>query len=311
MKLRIDPVPKKSAFALKRLSALLLSVFFVLLAACGEPEPPAEREPAAPVSEIRSSGAGFTHKDALDKLQMEMYETIGKSLKTPSEDVLIYEYKGDYMDFLLKDALTAMTCYVLDNPLESELLVNRDIRIEKVPKSGGRYRVYAYRREEADTLELSVMKRRDVETVSRNFTDSIADLSDEEKLRAIHDRLCRGKYDLDVASSSHTIYSALIDKLAVCDGYAYAFKYLCDLSGIKCAVVIGSFDKNVASDSGHAWNIVWYEDSWKLVDISCDVYDEAAGYESPSYRHFLSDDLYMYGRKPYAAYPVPVYKEYQ
>ena len=311
MKLRKNIKMGSSAPAVRRLSALLLTVFFVLLTACGEPEPPAEREPAAPVSRIRSAGADYKHRDTLDKLQAEMYETIGRSLKSPSDEVLIYECKGDYMDFLVKDALKAMTCYMMDHPLESEILANCDIRIEKIPKSGGRYRVFAYRREEADTLELAVMKRRDVKTVSENFTASIADLSDEEKLRAIHDRLCRGTYDMDVSAGSHTVYSALINKFAVCDGYAYAFKYLCDLSGIKCAVVIGTFDKSLGDEPGHAWNIVWFEDSWKLVDIACDVYDASDGYSSPSYRHFLSDDLHMYGRAPYKAYPVPVYKEYK
>ena len=295
--------------ALQRLSVLICTVFFALSAGCGSPKAPEEREPAVTASQIRNAKADFTHKYPLDKIQNKMYTTLAESMRSPSEEILIYEYKGDHMDFLLKDALTAMTCYIMDNPLDSQLLANRDIRMEKV--SGNLKRICAHRREGSEELDIALMKREDVQTVSRNFIDSIADLDEEEKLRAIHDRLCLGKYDSDISDDSHTIYSALIDKSSVCDGYAYAFKYLCDLADIDCIVVIGTFDKALDSDPGHAWDLVWYEDSWKLVDISCDVYDVSIGYEAPSYRHFLSDDLTMYGRIPYSAYPVPAYRDYQ
>ncbi|MDO4863910.1 MAG: transglutaminase domain-containing protein [Ruminococcus sp.] len=283
----------------------MCAVFFALNAACGEPEPPAEREPALSAETIRTAGADFTHEYVLDNVQKKMYDTLAESMKSPSEEILIYEYKGDHMDFLLKDALVAMTCYTMDNPLDSQLLANRDIRMEAVPKSGGRNRIYAYRREDSDGLELAMMKRADAESVSRHFISTISALDDEEKLRAIHDRLCQGQYDTDITPASHTIYSALIDKSAVCDGYAYAFKYLCDLAGIDCVVVIGTFDKSNDGELGHAWDLVWLGGTWKLADISCDVY------EAPSYEHFLIDDLTIDGRIPYKAYPVPMYKEYQ
>ena len=294
--------------AAQRLSSVCCAAILMMCAACGEPEPPTEREMPVTAYQIRTAGADFTHAYPLDKIQKKMYSTLEESMKSPSEELLIYEYKGDHMDFLLKDALTAMTCYIMDNPLDSQLLASCDIRMENV--SGRHNRIFACRREGTDELEIALMKRDDAASVSSNFVDSIADLSDEEKLRAIHDRLCRGKYDTDINASSHTIYSALIDRNAVCDGYAYAFKYLCDLAGLKCIIVIGTFDKALDSDPGHAWNLVWFEDSWKLVDISCDVYDVSIGYEAPSYRHFLSDDLSLYGRLPYSAYPVPVYREY-
>lgn len=301
----------RSAAALKRLSVIVCAVFFLFAAGCGEPDPPAERESGVSAFKIRNAGPEFTHAYTLDKVQKKMYDTLARSMESPSDEILIYEYKGDHMDFLLKDALVAMTSYIMDNPLDSQILANTDIRIGKVPHGGRRRRICAYRRDSSDELDIALLKRDDAETVGSNFAASIADLSDEEKLKAIHDRLCRGIYDMDIKEGSHTVYSALIDKEAVCDGYAYAFKYLCDLSGIGCVVVIGTFDRSLDDDPGHAWNLVWYDDSWKLVDISCDVYDVAEGYDLLSYRHFLSDDLNMYGRIPYSSYRVPFYREYQ
>lgn len=311
MKLYINEYISRSARTLKRLSALMCAVFFVFATACGEPEPPAEREPAVSAESIRTAGADFTHEYTLDKIQSKMYSTLKESMKSPSEEILIYEYKGDHMDFLLNDALVAMTCYTMDDPLSNQILANCDIRMEKVPKSGGRNRIYAYRRESSDDLELALLKRKDVETVSRSFVSTIDALGDEEKLRAIHDRLCRGKYDTEITPASHTIYSALIDRSAVCDGYAYAFKYLCDLADIDCIVVIGRFDGSSDGELGHAWNLVYLGDTWKLVDISCDVYEAQSGTGELSYEHFLSDDLGMDGRIPYEAYPVPMYRDYQ
>ncbi len=296
---------------LRRLSAVACAVFFALSAACGEPEAPTERESAVSAVQIRNAGAEFTHEYPLDKVQKKMYATLAESMRSPSEELLIYEYKGDHMDFLLNDALIAVTCYTMDNPLDSQLLANCDIRMDNGGKNSRKHRICAYPRSSADSIGISLMKRSDVETVSRNFVDSIADLGEEEKLRAIHDRLCRGSYDNDINAASHTVYSALIEKNAVCDGYAYAFKYLCDLADIDCIVVIGTFDKALDSAPGHAWNLVWFEGDWKLVDISCDVYDISEGYEAPSYRHFLIDDLSDFGRLPYKSYPVPRYRSYQ
>lgn len=51
---------------------------------------------------------------------------------------------------------------------------------------------------------------------------------------------------------------------ANCDGYARAFKYLCDLNDIPCRVVFGETVKGEA----HAYNIVKMKDKWYVVD-SC------------------------------------------
>ena len=59
----------------------------------------------------------------------------------------------------------------------------------------------------------------------------------------------------------HTAYGALVNKEAVCEGYAKAYKLLMDAMGIPCDVVI---------NEEHAWNVVCLEGKWYLVDVTND-----------------------------------------
>ena len=58
-----------------------------------------------------------------------------------------------------------------------------------------------------------------------------------------------------------TAYGALVNKEAVCEGYAKAYKLLLNAMGIECDVVI---------NAEHAWNVVQLEGKWYLVDVTND-----------------------------------------
>lgn len=65
--------------------------------------------------------------------------------------------------------------------------------------------------------------------------------------------------------AAHSAYSAIIPGDAyepVCEGYATAFKVLCDALGVKCVCVSGS----TAGVSNHMWNHVQVGKTWHLVD---------------------------------------------
>ncbi len=100
-----------------------------------------------------------------------------------------------------------------------------------------------------------------------------------ELLRQFHDWLCeRIVYDLD-APCAHSVYGALVDGKAVCEGYAAAFKLLCDVYQIPCMTVFG-YSVSASGEQGyHAWNIVRMEDGvWYGVDTTWDdndkIYDD-------------------------------------
>lgn len=63
--------------------------------------------------------------------------------------------------------------------------------------------------------------------------------------------------------NSFNAYGALIEGIAVCEGYSEAFKLLCDRAGIDCIIVTGELD-----GVGHAWNRVRINDKWYDVDVT-------------------------------------------
>ena len=59
-------------------------------------------------------------------------------------------------------------------------------------------------------------------------------------------------------------YGVLVKGKGVCMSYAYAFRLLCDLSGVESVVVTGYLDGNLP----HAWNMVKLGDEWYEIDCT-------------------------------------------
>ena len=86
-------------------------------------------------------------------------------------------------------------------------------------------------------------------------------MNDYQKVAAIYRYLAVSVTYDDVAFTAadaskyraFTSYGALIDGLAVCDGYASAFRLLCQIEGIVCEEYTGRNDPADPA-SGHAWN---------------------------------------------------------
>lgn len=91
------------------------------------------------------------------------------------------------------------------------------------------------------------------------------------------------------AAYEHNLYGALVERQAVCDGYALAYKYLADGLGMDCVVITGSAYEDKAGyqqgmsqlqslnaqqimqwDSGyrHAWNAIQIDGHWYYTDVT-------------------------------------------
>jgi len=57
-------------------------------------------------------------------------------------------------------------------------------------------------------------------------------------------------------------YGILVNKKGVCQSYAYAYKLLCEMSGVSCRVVTGNLSGNLP----HAWNAVKLGETWVQTD---------------------------------------------
>jgi hypothetical protein len=107
------------------------------------------------------------------------------------------------------------------------------------------------------------------DVIDRIVSKALKAENDFEKEVIIHDMLCKTvKYDSEFESnvgSIYSIYGALINGHAVCEGYARAFKLLCQTAGLECILITGD-SKGV----GHLWNMVKLEDKWYHVDVTWD-----------------------------------------
>ncbi len=112
-------------------------------------------------------------------------------------------------------------------------------------------------------------------------------MTDLEKALFIHDYLCidveyayedylQGK----VSSDAHSLKGAILDKIAVCDGYASAFQYYMTLLDIPC---------NIVTNANHAWNQVYIDGNWYFVDATWDdsVWDD---YGNVSHLYFMKSE---------------------
>ena len=88
---------------------------------------------------------------------------------------------------------------------------------------------------------------------------------------------------------SHNAYGALINKLAVCDGFSSAFVLLAKKLGFECMLVVGKSKYSTATFIPHAWNIVKVKNRYYHMDSTWDTrkYNEFGVF---SYAYFAMKD---------------------
>ncbi len=112
-----------------------------------------------------------------------------------------------------------------------------------------------------------------------------------DDIKMVHDYLVDNiEYDTTISQDNiYNVYGALINRTAVCEGYARSFKYLMDELGIPCTLVIGQGTNAQGQTENHAWNYVQINGNWYAIDCTWDDPVSTTGYVSQSsrYRYFL------------------------
>ena len=94
-----------------------------------------------------------------------------------------------------------------------------------------------------------------------------------DKILQVHnyliDTIAYDSSDSDI-ELTHTLYGALVNRVAVCDGYAKAFKYILDSMGISCVEVCGIAQNSSGITESHAWNDVLLDGKWFAIDVTWD-----------------------------------------
>lgn len=118
---------------------------------------------------------------------------------------------------------------------------------------------YLYSLETAETMKKEIDKK-----VSPIMDMAGKLQSDLEKILYIHDYLALNcSYDVELSRDSYNIYGCLINRRAVCQGYALASKYLFDLLNIPCNFVN-------SDPMNHGWTLVELDGSWYHMDPTWD-----------------------------------------
>lgn|GEM_PF-4433586 len=117
--------------------------------------------------------------------------------------------------------------------------------------------------------------------------------SDYEKVLYLHDTLCQiTRYGDMSGAYAGTIKGVFINHRAVCEGWARAFLYLCQKTGIECLYIDGAInttpDEATPTWGNHAWNHVQVDGHWYLVDATS---DGALG--TVGHRAFLKGQTYF------------------
>jgi len=127
---------------------------------------------------------------------------------------------------------------------------------------------FSYNKSEAEVM------RAEYEAVANEMVEDLksSDLSDVYKALLIHDRLAvLCEYDYEnyksgiefIPNDSYTVYGALVNRIAVCEGYSKAYKYMLSLVGIDSEVCASKQLK-------HMWNKVEIDGKWYYVDVTHD-----------------------------------------
>ena len=120
-------------------------------------------------------------------------------------------------------------------------------------------------------------------------TLDLANKSEADCVYAVNEYLCDNCVYPDsepYSSESHTPYGSLIEKSAVCDGYARAAQLIFSLCNVESYFVVGD-----TPAGGHAWNLVKVDGEYYQLDVTWNDVDS-----SPNMYLLVTDDYMSLSR---------------
>lgn len=137
-----------------------------------------------------------------------------------------------------------------------------------------------------------------LENIKKQMIEQTAADDTYTKIARVHNWLIYSiNYENEENSKDqYTIYGALKNGRAVCEGYARTFKYFMDGIGIPCVLVSGTGKNSQGQIESHAWNYVQINDTWYAIDVTWDdpVVDGGEQTNEMKYKYFLkgSDEFF-------------------
>jgi len=246
--------------------------------------------------------------------QLEEYsKTFYKAFESNKENLKTGTYKielGESFSSLLDTAngqeelgkyyQSAIEAYTYDNPDVFYLSPNKMyLNIETTTiRNTNTYNVYINSENESNYLtdEYSSKVQIDnaIEAIQEIKNSVLANRTGNtyHDIKMVHDYLVDNvEYDTSLSKPNiYNLYGALVNRIAVCEGYARAFKYMMDELEIPCVLVIGKGTNSQGQTENHAWNYVQVNGAWYAVDATWDDPVVSGGgrvSEASRYKYFL------------------------
>lgn len=222
---------------------------------------------AVRIEPIKQEGV-VTHFFGQSDLEMQVYRQLSQAILSgqTSLDLTLEEPIKD-KDVFIELCRRALYQVRRDYP---ESFLNNQTEFVYYSNQNGYYRVvytFGYLDLSAEQKQAMFDEIDRIVEQGKQQTDSTVEL-----LQYFQETLVdRVEYDEQAAQSDSTqyptafhAYGALMEGKAVCQGYAYAFKLLCDKAQIPCWIVTGFYKEP------HAWNYVWLDGDYYMVDLTWD-----------------------------------------
>lgn len=274
-----------------------------------------------PLNSIESSGNNNVNVDysnvTIDKYFYNQLEepskTIYKALETNKENMITGTYKIEFGN-TFSDILdstngqnelgnyyqSAIEAYTYDNPDVFYLSPSKMyLNIETTTfGSSTTYNVFINNGSDAnyftDEFSSEAQVRSAINSIEQVKNSLVSRRTGNiyEDIKMVHDYLVDNiEYDTSLSKNNiYDVYGALINKVAVCEGYARSFKYILDEMGIPCVLVIGTGTNSRGETERHAWNYVEINGNWYAVDCTWDDPVVVGGGNLPQsskYKYFL------------------------
>lgn len=148
-----------------------------------------------------------------------------------------------------------------------------------------------------EKLELLNKIKGQIKSQLEGYTDYV-------KVKEVHNWLIKAiEYDTNETTiEPYSIYGALTQGKAVCEGYARSFKYIMDELEIPCVLVSGTATNSNGITESHAWNYVLLNGDWYAIDVTWDdpiIIGEGTVSEDTNYKYFLKGaNTFLVTHKP-------------
>ena len=235
------------------------------------------------------------YRDLLTSCEVDVYDTFLKNaekMKDGISSVKIYPRENIQKDEIGEILQKASAAFVLDHP-ECFWISYEKLSFTYIDSPNGVSEITAKKKDGLEYYYPSAYTS--PEQVENDFR-LINEKSDEiiknaekyptvyEKVRYFHDHLCKNnvyneyvkngeddKADLSAWGAVSALASDNDPKKGpVCEGYAKAFKILCDKAGIPCALIPGDGITEEKVSAPHMWCAVMISEKWYGVDITWD-----------------------------------------